>query len=141
MMKSVITAVALFALAGCKADEQGAAEPEAPTAPPAPTRPAAPSKCETLDRAECMGAKDCTMYWIADSRYECRASSGTCEVDLIQTDKKTCESRDGCAWSPGECYCKFPGYGQTQVPDKQKNSGGACACGGGKPPRCMTAGG
>jgi hypothetical protein len=116
---------------GCKGDKSGAGEPQ-----PEPSRPAATAACETLDRAECMGARHCTLHWVEDMVYECRVSEGQCETDLIQTDKPTCESRDGCAWDPGECYCQFPGYGRTQVVDKDENSGGACACGGGPPPRC-----
>lgn len=95
--------------------------------------------CETLDRAECLRALHCTMHWIESSTYECRPSEGPCEVDLMQTDTKTCAARDGCKWDPGGCYCRFPGYGKTQVEDKQKNAGGACACGGGKPPICKAA--
>jgi len=127
----VISAVLI--LVGCKSEKR-----DAPGSSAAPTTPTA-AACETLDRAQCLRATHCTMHWIESSTYECRTSKGSCEIDLAQTDKGTCESRQDCTWKPGECYCPFPGYGKTQVEDKENNSGGACACGGGAPPRCIAA--
>jgi len=92
--------------------------------------------CDTLDRSECLSAKHCTLHWVENMKYDCRVAKGPCEVDLGQRDKPTCEKRDGCVWDPGGCYCPFPGYGSTKVPDKNKNSGSACGCGGGPPPIC-----
>jgi hypothetical protein len=112
-------------------------QPQPPKTPADASTPASAAACDTLDRNECISALHCTLHWIADGKYECRDSKGPCEESLMQSDRRTCESRDGCAWNPGECYCRFPGYGQAQVPDKApKDSGGACACGGGPPPLC-----
>lgn len=135
-----------IAFGGCAKDRQerpANPDPPPPTDEPpkpedGPTPPVAVA-CATLDRAECLSARDCTMHWVASNTYECRASAEACETGMIQADKPECESRAGCAWSPGNCYCPFPGYGKTQVADKDKNTGGACVCGGGPPPLCTAA--
>lgn len=134
-MKRIGLAVAL-ALAACNVDKQRAPENPEPVIVEE-EEPAEPQPdCETLDRAECMRSRHCTMDWVKQNRYRCRASKGKCEVFLAQGDTRSCELRQGCEWQAGNCYCPFPGYGQTQVPDKKDNTGAACACGGGRPPRC-----
>lgn len=95
--------------------------------------------CDTLDRAECLRAHHCTLHFQKNTRYDCRPAKGPCEEDLIQGNRRACEARDGCEWQQARCYCPFPGYGQTKVPDKGP-PGGACVCGGGPPARCVAEG-
>lgn len=126
--------VAAFAvLASCGLSN---AETEPEPAPPSPPPIPSSAACDSLDRSECMRALHCTMHHVKSAEYECRPSQGPCETGLIQTDARTCKSRQGCIYDQGSCYCPFPGYGKTRIADKQKNPGGACACGGGPPPRC-----
>ncbi|HEY8145669.1 MAG TPA: hypothetical protein VIG06_23470 [Kofleriaceae bacterium] len=118
--------------------KRGPAEQKPPTGESSAPPPAT-GACETLDRAECLRARHCTLHFVKSMEYECRPSGGPCETDLLQGDKAGCEARAGCTWDPGSCYCPFPGYGKTQVADKDSNQGGACACGGGPPPMCKAA--
>lgn len=109
-----------------------------PTPTPLPPPIPASAACDSLDRSECLRALHCTLHSVNVKRaeYECRPSQGPCETGLSQTDVRTCKSRPGCTYDQGSCYCHFPGYGKTRIADKQKNPGGACACGGGPPPNC-----
>jgi hypothetical protein len=140
-----LVAAALLALLACRSEPRGAASPgdgrppvSTPTPSPSPTpAPDAPA-CETLPRADCLRARHCTMEHLDPGQYHCRAAQGPCEEGLLQTDRRACEAVAGCTFDPGQCYCPFPGYGATQVPDrKDDQEAGACACGGGPPPRCL----
>lgn len=115
--------------------DRGSGAPTATTAEPV----LASAACDTRDRAECLRALHCTLHHVDESEYACRPAAGRCETNLLQEDRAGCESRAGCSWDPGGCYCPFPGYGRTQVADKAQPSGQACGCGGGPPPRCRAA--
>jgi hypothetical protein len=130
----------VLAVAACRQTaERAPADTKPPAGEPGETSPPTAAPCETLDRAECLRVRHCTLHFVKDGQYECRAEAGPCETDLFQGDKAGCEAREGCVWEPGSCYCPFPGYGTTQVADKSKDQGGACACGGGPPPMCKAA--
>jgi hypothetical protein len=137
-MRALIATVAMLAvlsIAGCSKDKTPPGPTPTPTPPP-PTKTQGP--CDQLTRAECLGSTHCTLHWIAESTYECRADDGPCQVGIGQNDRAACEKVGSCTWDPGMCYCPFPGYGQTAVPDKQDpNGAGACACGGGQPSMCL----
>ena len=101
---------------------------------------APPSKlsgpCSSLTRLQCYASQECFLDHAEPNDYSCRDKRGPCEVDMRQTDEAACRARPGCEWDPGSCFCPFPGYGETSVPDPPGEAGGACACGGGPPPRC-----
>jgi hypothetical protein len=145
---AVVLVAALGAASGCRSGTsppgKGETQTEktaAPSASVVPTVAPVPSSaaCDSLDRAECLRALHCTLHHVKPGQYECLPSSGPCETNLLEGDRAGCEARAGCTWDPGGCYCPFPGYGQTQVPDKEARGGGACACGGGPPPSCKQA--
>jgi hypothetical protein len=108
-----------------------------PGTDPAPTAPIPTSaRCDSLTRLECYSASHCVLEHVGPAKYVCRDPKGPCEVGLKQTDAKACNARAECTWTPGSCYCPFPGYGDTSVPERTGDVGGACACGGGPPPMC-----
>lgn len=105
---------------------------------PAPTSTISTSaRCDSLTRLECYAASHCVLENVGPAKYVCRDPKGPCEVGLKQTDAKACNARPECTWKQGGCYCPFPGYGETAVPERTRNAGGACACGGGPPPMCV----
>ena len=143
MLRNALLIGMLVALGGCSTSE---GSPSSTPPSPEQNRTPAPQKqpsgaCDTLDRAACISSLRCTLHNIKASQYECRPSQGPCEVGLIQTDRRACEARAGCLFENANCYCPFPGYGKTKVPDIQPDSGvvGACGCGGGPPSRCKSA--
>lgn len=124
--------LAISVLVGACRDK---AKPE-PT--PAPTSTVSTSaRCDSLTRLECYAAAHCVLENVGPARYVCRDPKGPCEVGLKQTDAKACNARPECTWKQGGCYCPFPGYGETAVPERTQSSGSACACGGGPPPMCV----
>lgn len=133
MNKTLMVVLAALCFVGCEA----APRPPAPkSAAPGGPQDVKAVACEAMDRAECLKARYCTLHHVKQSVYDCKPARGPCEEGLIQSDKFGCEARAGCAFVPANCYCPFPGYGQTAVPDKGAKSGGACACGGGPPAMC-----
>ena len=118
------------------------ASPQAIGQPGVDETPIVPTSapCDSLTRLECLGSTHCTLHWIKTGEYECRPDEGPCETSLSQLDKKGCLAVPGCLFKEAACYCPFPGYGQTKVPDKGQK-GGACACGGGAPSLCFLGGG
>lgn len=120
-------------LGACKSKPK----PEPGPTPTATATIPASARCDSLTRLECYAASHCVLENVGPARYVCRDPQGPCEVGLKQTDAKACNARPECTWKPGACYCPFPGYGDTAVPERSRNSGGACACGGGPPPMCV----
>jgi len=125
--------VALGYCGGCRNKETEASTP-APAAP-VPTSAA----CASLTRLQCYASTHCFLEHRGSFRYACRDKRGPCEVGLRQTDQAACEKRPQCEWRPGECFCPFPGYGETAVKDPDSPAA-ACACGGGPPARCVERG-
>ena len=99
------------------------------------------SPCELMDRFQCTKSEACVLVAGKDMpegwshAYGCREASGPCEEGINANLREPCEARAECAFGGGSCYCPFPGYGQTAVPDPSAK-GGACVCGGGPPNRC-----
>ena len=86
------------------------------------------TSCESLSELACIKSPTCTLVQVETNRYLCRVATGKCELGFIQWGEKQqerCESKPGCAYVPGNCYCR---------PDV------ACPCGGGKPPQCIERG-
>lgn len=108
-----------------------------PTPTPTPSPTPSPSPCNKLTRADCLASTHCTLHWVKQSVYACRPDDGPCEIGIAQTDRDACEAKPECAFEQAMCYCPFPGYGATEVPDViPKDRVAACACGGGKPTMC-----
>ncbi len=101
------------------------------------TGQSAARSCTALSELDCVTSAACTLHKKSGdvSGYECRSASNACERDFVQLSgppvggpslpdrKQTCESRTGCVFDPGECYCP---------PVKNID----CYCSGGKPPMC-----
>jgi len=86
--------------------------------------------CAQLTELECIGSSVCTLEQVAaHGKYRCREARGRCETGFRQAGegdiKQQCESRPGCAFNPGNCYCP---------PNLN------CFCGGGPPPQCVESG-
>jgi hypothetical protein len=123
-MRALVMVVVLF----------GCSEPASRT----PTTPAAPVSCDTLDRAQCLESKQCTLVQIKGSDYECRPEQGKCEVGHAQDDEKSCTARSGCRFDVAMCFCACKGYGRTKIEDRSGEDC-KCGCGGGKPSMCVPA--
>jgi hypothetical protein len=83
------------------------------------------TQCSSLNELNCIKDPACTLVQKGVIGYQCRGAVGKCEVDFIQwgeTQSESCESKTGCKYVPGKCYCP---------PDV------LCRCGGGKPPQCI----
>lgn len=126
---------------GCNRPKAGAGEPSSSsTRTPFAAIPKSRA-CASLARTECFRSEHCFLEWVAVSKYTCRDRQGPCETGLHQADRKGCEARPGCEWIQPSCYCPFPGYGDTTVPEPDGDkAGGECACGGGAPARCVVRG-
>jgi hypothetical protein len=125
--------VLVAALSGCRKPKPGTSSVPSSNAPSIPSS----ARCDSLTRTECYAAAHCVLEHVGTAKYTCRDPKGPCEVGLKQTDSKACNARPECTWKQGGCYCPFPGYGDTAVPEKPGTTGGACACGGGPPPMCV----
>ncbi len=125
----------------CKAPGSSPGGPGSSGAPAPTGAPTIPTTaaCASLSRLQCARSQHCFLEHVSSAppRYLCRDKKGPCEEGLSQWDRKACEARAGCEHVAGSCYCPFPGYGDTDVPEPaDQRSGGACACGGGAPPKC-----
>lgn len=133
----VLLVVVLLALGCDRGRKQSAPESSgspAPTLKPIPKGTA----CDSLSRTQCFRSDHCFLDWQAPTKYSCRARKGPCELGLHQADRAGCEQRAQCEWRSPSCYCPFPGYGDTAVPEPPgAMAGGACGCGGGAPPMCV----
>jgi len=131
LVRTLFVGLALVsALGACRRPKPGAGSDPAPSIPTS-------TRCDSLPRTECYAATHCVLEHVGTAKYICRDPKGPCEVGLKQTDRTGCNARPQCTWKQGGCYCPFPGYGDTAVPEKPGTSGGACACGGGPPPMCV----
>lgn len=85
---------------------------------------AEPNSCASLTELQCIKSSECTLSPVEINKYICRAATGKCELDFIQFEnsKQSCETKQGCKYVPGNCYCP---------PDM------LCRCGGGPPPKCV----
>lgn len=83
--------------------------------------------CELLPEAQCIESPRCTLEIVrrADVWYVCRDNVDPCEKGFLQLDAtaESCQAQPGCGFEQPNCYCA-PGV--------------ACACAGGRPPRCKT---
>ena len=135
-------AVALTVAPGCdRPSTSGADGGSAPS--DTGTSIVAGTPCASLSRLSCAKSSRCFLDHVSSSppRYLCRDKKGPCEEGINQWDKRACLAKPGCEHLEGSCYCPFPGYGETAVPDEvDAKRGGACACGGGPPPRCVVKG-
>ena len=116
-------------LAACDRGADPADKPDARAQPVVDVIPVVSptTPCDSLSRQQCLGSTHCTLHWIKSSVYECRPDEGPCETGLSQNDKKGCMAKPGCLYKEPACYCPFPGYGATKVPDTG-TTGSACAC-------------
>ena len=81
--------------------------------------------CSSLTELQCIKSTECTLKFVERNKYVCAPANGKCEVGFIQwgdNQVQSCESKSGCKYVPGSCYCR---------PDV------ICRCGGGEPPKCI----
>ena len=86
---------------------------------------AEPQSCSSLSELQCIKSSECTLNLVERNKYICAPDRGRCEVGFIQWGNnkvQSCESKRGCKYVPGNCYCQ---------PDV------ICRCGGGEPPKCI----
>ena len=101
------------------------------------------ASCATLTRAACLASTTCTLHHVKTGEYACRADSGPCEVDVRQSDKRSCEAvqvagKAACAWQPDRGYCPCAGSGRTAVDDEVTDATRCkCETGGGPPAMCV----
>ena len=82
--------------------------------------------CQQLTEKACLTSAACTLKKTKEaSGYECLPAKDHCELLFRQNEgtKEICESKQGCEFVPGQCYCP---------PDV------LCVCGGGEPPLCRS---
>ena len=94
-----------------------------------PALAVASDACSALNEYECIKSTACIVVQLEEQKkagnYSCRPAQGRCEKGFQQwgaTQVESCESKPGCKYDPGYCYCP---------PDVR------CICGGGRPPQCV----
>lgn len=96
--------------------------------------------CASLTRVQCLSSRGCTLELAPDDsefEYQCRPSTGPCEVGWSQASgQTTCDNRMGCTYEGAGCYCHCQGYGSILAGDAD-SEGCDCYCAGGQPAQCV----
>ena len=137
-MRRAILAAALAA--ACNRVPAPLAQPLASAASaPSPTTPPS-ARCDDMSAAQCLDAPRCVLALRGAPEpptYVCRDAEGPCEGGVAQFDVRfpsDCAARAGCRFEAAHCFCPSA---QTRVPSLRRPIN--CMCGGGPPPRCVSA--